>query len=188
MCPWPCWTRSSRARARTWMSREPSWSCRRCGATSSAWTTAAARFGSGSTKGSEMLLKIGAVLAAIPMSLLAVVASTGVVVVDVKEGGPEGHHIVVPVPLMLGEAAAAFVPQKARHLELGEAKRYLPVAEEMLKALEECEDAELVRVDEQAQHVLILKHGPNLEIHVKDGVREQVDVTVPLAMAREVVH
>ena len=79
-----------------------------------------------------MLLKIGAVLAAIPLSLVAVVAGTGVVVVDVNQAGPDGHHIVVPVPLLLAESAAVFVPEKARHVDLHQAKPYLPVAEAAL--------------------------------------------------------
>jgi hypothetical protein len=136
-----------------------------------------------------MLLKIGAVLAAIPLSLVAVVAGTGVVVVDVKEGGPSGHHIVVPVPLIVAQSAAAFVPDKARHLDLGKAREYLPMAEAALKALAEAPDAELVRVDEASQHVRIAKSGANLEVHVRqEGQREEVDVTVPLSMASAMLH
>ena len=58
-----------------------------------------------------MLLKVGMVLAAVPMSLLALVAGTGVVVVDVQEKGPDGHHFVVPVPLLLAQAPRASCPK-----------------------------------------------------------------------------
>jgi len=135
-----------------------------------------------------MLLKIGAVLAAIPMSLLAIVAGTGVVVVDVKQGGPDGHHIVVPVPILAGEVAAAFAPEKARHIDLAKATPYLPAAEEMLKALGESEDFDLVRVDQRDEHVLVRKHGPNLQVHVQEGSEQDVEVTVPISLARELVR
>ena len=46
----------------------------------------------------------------VPVAMLATVASLGVVVVDVREGGPDGHHIVVPVPLVLAQAALAVAP------------------------------------------------------------------------------
>lgn len=136
-----------------------------------------------------MLLKIGAALAAIPLSLVAVVAGTGVIVVDVKEGGPSGHHFVVPVPVIVAQSAAAFVPAKARHVELGKAKEYLPMADAALKALAESPDAELVRVDEADQHVRVAKSGGNLEVHVSQaGHREEVHVTVPLSMASAVLR
>ncbi|PYQ20275.1 MAG: hypothetical protein DMF81_19115 [Acidobacteria bacterium] len=50
-----------------------------------------------------MLLKIGVVLAAIPVTLGAVVAGTGVMVVDVKDS--DGTRIVVPVPFDLARQA-----------------------------------------------------------------------------------
>lgn len=129
-----------------------------------------------------MLLKIGAALAAIPLSLVAVVAGTGVVVVDVNQAGPDGHHIVVPVPLLLAQSASAFVPEKARHVDLREAKRYLPVAEAAVAALADAADGELVTVDERDQHVRIAKKGRNIEVHVSEP-GQNVDVTVPLEMA-----
>ena len=46
----------------------------------------------------------------VPVALLATVASLGVVVVDVREGGPDGQRIVVPLPLVLAQAAVAVAP------------------------------------------------------------------------------
>ena len=136
-----------------------------------------------------MLMKIGMVLAAVPLSVMALVAGTGVVVVDVQDKGPDGHHIVVPVPLILAQAAASFVPEQKTHLELGEAERYLPVAEEMVKALGECPDGELVRVEERDQKVRIAKVGKDLVIHVTEGAKgDDVSVTVPLSMASTVLQ
>ena len=133
-----------------------------------------------------MFLKIGMVLAAVPLSVLALVAGTGVVVVDVHQ---EGHHLVVPVPLVLAEVAATFVPEGKGRVDVGEARRYLPVAEEMVKALGESPDGELVRVEERDQKVVIVKAGANLLVTVNgrhDG--QDVSVTVPLAMASTLLH
>ena len=55
------------------------------------------------------MVKLAAVLA-VPFALLATVASLGVVVVDVQEGGPDGHRIMVPVPLVFAQAALASAP------------------------------------------------------------------------------
>lgn len=136
-----------------------------------------------------MLLKVGMVLAAVPMSLLAVVAGTGVVVVDVQQKGPEGHHFVVPVPLLLAQGAAGFVPDGKARVDIGEARRYLPMVEEMVKVLADGPDGELVRVEERDQSVRIAKVGANLEIRVTQrGRDEDVSVTVPLSMAAQLVR
>jgi hypothetical protein len=136
-----------------------------------------------------MLLKIGAVLAAIPLALGAAVGATGVVIVDVKESGPNGHRIVLPVPLLLAETAVRFAPigKGPRLSDMGEAARYLPVAEGVLAALADSPDAELVRVDDRDEHVRIAKVGKMLEITV-DSSREKVRVNVPLSAASEVLR
>jgi hypothetical protein len=114
------------------------------------------------------------------------VAATGVVVVDVKE--PRGgHHIIVPVPLALAQTAAAFAPEKRTRVQLDDqAVRYLPVAREVLKALADTEDAELVRVEEPGKRVSIRKDGDLLRIDVEDGDR-RVHVQVPIALALSVL-
>jgi len=133
-----------------------------------------------------MLLKIGAVLASIPMAFGAVVAATGVMVVDVRDS--DGTHIVVPVPLLLAETAARFAPTQAAEVavdrQLTRARRYLPVAEEVLAALAEGQDGELVRVDDGDEHVRISKVGDVLEVRV-DSPREAVAVNVPFGLARQ---
>ena len=136
-----------------------------------------------------MLLKIGAVLASIPLAVGAVVAGTGVMVVDVKD--TDGTRIVVPVPLLLAEVAAHFAPtQKATAAvdrELARARPYLPVAEEVLDALAESPDCELVRVDDGDEHVRISKVGDVLEVRV-DSPREAVAVNVPFDLARQALR
>ncbi len=124
---------------------------------------------------------------AIPAATTATVAATGVAWIDVKEGGPEGHRFVVPVPLVLAEIAASFVPEKELDLKLGEeAREYLRSAPAVLKALAEAPDGEYVRVDEGEQQVLIEKRGDTLRVSVH-GRNEDVQVNVPLAAVSEII-
>ena len=136
-----------------------------------------------------MLLKIGAVLASIPVALGAVVAGTGVMVVDVRDS--DGTHIVVPVPLLLAETAARFAPTQAAevavHRQLTRARRYLPVAEEVLAAVAEGPDGELVRVDDGDEHVRVTKAGDILQVRV-ESPRERVAVNVPFGLARQALR
>jgi hypothetical protein len=135
------------------------------------------------------MVKLVAALAAVPMSLLAVVAGTGILVVDVREGGRDGHHIVVPVPLVAVQVAASFAPRGKAHVDLGEARRYLPVAEDVLQALSAAGDAELVRVEERDEQVVITKAGDLLQVRVHaSGKKEEVAVDLPLSLARELLH
>ena len=135
-----------------------------------------------------MLLKIGAALAAVPLAMAGVVAGTGVVVVDVKQS--DGTRIVLPVPLLLAETAAHLVPANAsrqamRNLE--QAQRYLPVAEEVMAAIAEAPDAELVSVDDGGEQVNIRKAGDEIHIRVT-GRRERVSVNVPIDMVRKTLR
>src|SRR6266702_1585904 len=99
------------------------------------------------------MVKLIAVLS-VPVALLAAVASLGVVVVDVREGGPEGHHIVV----------------------------HLPLAREVLQALAAGPDGELVRVEEPGEQVVVTKVGNTLRVRVHDR-NDDVTVNVPLPLA-----
>jgi hypothetical protein len=131
------------------------------------------------------LLVAGAI--AIPAAATATVAATGVAWVDVKEGGRDGHHIILPVPLLLADAAAAFVPRHEIRLP-PEAVKHLGVAREVLQALADCPDAELVRVEEASEQVTIRKTGDTLhvEVHGRDG--EDVSVNVPLSAVRDLLR
>jgi hypothetical protein len=126
------------------------------------------------------MVLIGAV--AVPALAAGSVAATGVVVVDVREGHG-GQHIVVPVPLALAQFAASFVPEEKTRLHIPpEAEQYLPVAREVLTALAQADDGELVRVEEPGQKVSIRKEGGLVRIRVDDG-DQHVNVQVPIALA-----
>ena len=127
------------------------------------------------------MVKLMAVLS-VPAALLAAVASLGVVVVDVREGGPGGHHFVVPVPLALAQAALAFVPEERVRVKLDRAAQHLPLAREVLQALAAGPDGELVRVEEPGEQVVVTKVGNTLRVRVHDH-NDDVTVNVPLRLA-----
>lgn len=135
-----------------------------------------------------MLLKIGAVVASIPLTMVGVVAGTGVVVVDVKTH--DGPRIVVPVPLLLAESVARLAPAHTAQRVLNRMERvrqYLPVAEEVVAALAEAPDAELVRVDDGREHVRVNKVGDVLQIRV-EGPGENVSVNVPISLVQDALR
>ncbi len=128
-----------------------------------------------------------AILLGVPIAMLATVASLGIVVVDVREGGPDGSRIVVPVPLVFAQAALAIAPMAAPVDKLRlphEAAEHMGLAREVLEALAAAPDGELVRVEEKDQQVVITKQGRTLEVRVT-GKRENVTVNVPLQLVLE---
>ena len=132
------------------------------------------------------MLKLAIVLG-VPIAMLATVASLGVVVVDVREGGPDGSRIIVPVPLVLAQAALALAPMAAPMDKMRlphEAAEHMGLAREVIEALAIAPDGELVRVEERDQQVVITKEGRTLKVRVT-GERENVTVNVPLHLALE---
>src|SRR5262249_36376125 len=185
-CRWRWWTPSSPGRATSSTCAPPSPSSGTAAATPCAAGTTSRPSASGSTRGTDMLkmVLIGAV--AVPAIAAGSVAATGVVVVDVKEAR-DGSHIVVPVPLALAQAAAAFVPDTKTHVRIpAQAERYLPGARQVLAELANAPDAELVSVEEREERVSIRKEGDRLRIHVEDH-GEEVNVQVPISLALSVL-
>ncbi len=129
-----------------------------------------------------------AVILGLPVALLATVASLGVVVVDVREGGPGGNRIVVPVPLVFAQAALAvapaFAPADKLRIPDNEALEHMGLAREVLEALAAAPDGELVRVEERDEQVVIAKEGRTLRVRVS-GPKENVSVNVPLHLVLE---
>ncbi len=143
-----------------------------------------------------MLLKLAGLALAVPVAGVAAVASTGVLVVDVREPGPAGHHIVIPVPLLPLRAGAAFVPPSAVSLADvshhgramdPEALQAMKSTGKILDALSAAPDGELVRVEEPGESVVIAKQGDRLHVSVQSVNEDQVEVSVPLRLARAVI-
>jgi len=133
------------------------------------------------------MLKLIAALLSVPAAGLALVASTGVMVVDVQEGGPGATRIVVPVPLLLAQAVASLAPVPAPRIDAPELERHLPAVEAVLDALAAAPDAELVRVEEPGERVVISKAGAVLQVRVRER-GDEVAVDVPLRAARRVLR
>ncbi len=130
------------------------------------------------------MLKLAVILGA-PIAMLATVASLGVVVVDVREGGPDGHRIVVPVPLVFAQAAVALAPMAAPDKAMRvphEAAEHMGLAREVVEALAAAPDGEFVRVEERDEQVVVTKEGRTLKVRVT-GKNESVSVNVPLHLA-----
>ncbi len=114
------------------------------------------------------------------------VASMDYVVVDVK-ADKDTPRIIVPVPLLAAEAALAFVPKGDLDLPLDdEARRYLPIARELIGELREMPDTEIVRVEDGDELVTVTKNGDTLEVRVT-GDGERVSVNVPLESVEELL-
>jgi hypothetical protein len=136
-----------------------------------------------------MLRRIGAVLLSIGVVLGALVAVTGVMVVDVRKA--DGTRLVVPVPLLLAQAAARFGPTGAAAAEVdrqvARVRQYLPAAAEVLVAVAESPDCELASVDKGDEHVRVSKVGDALHVRV-DNPRENTELHVPFALARRALQ
>ncbi len=124
------------------------------------------------------------VLVSIPLLLLGLVASTGLVIVDVKTD--DGPRIVVPVPLFLARAALGFAPHEAREVEIPELGEYSEIAGRLLAELRDAEDGILVEVDDRDDHVIIEKIGDEIAIDVSSD-DEEVSVRIPLEAAAEIL-
>jgi hypothetical protein len=131
-----------------------------------------------------MLLKA---VGALSLAGAAGLASMSYVVVDVKEQGPKGMHLVLPVPLIAAQAALALAPPHAGRVNVdADLERLAPIAREMAAELRNIPDAELVHVVDANEDVRISKLGDHLEIRV-DGKDEKVSVNVPLDAVDQVL-
>ena len=130
-------------------------------------------------------LVIGLIVA--PAIFVGLLLSADYAVVDVREGGPDGMRIIVPVPLSLARLALNFAPAEAKYVQVPEIGEYLPYAERIVAELRDAPDGVLVSVEEGDETVRVEKVGDTLEVHVNDGP-ELVDVTVPLDAVLDIVR
>jgi hypothetical protein len=119
-------------------------------------------------------------LAAIPLALGLLVYATGLAIVDVREGGPDGTHLIVPVPLALANVGLLFVHQKHQQVDCAEFAPYREAALRLARELRRAPDARFVEVEDSQEHVTVDKVGDILVVEVHDG-DEDVLVRVPLA-------
>ncbi len=129
-------------------------------------------------------------LAVIALSALAGLTTASFladwVVVRVQTPGPEVHNLTIPAPLVLGDVAAAFLPQDLAEKaaippELKEQKETIL---EILDGLLESPDAELVSVDTDEAKVRVGLEKGEIQIHV-DAPDAKVFCRLPLKGLRK---
>ena len=132
-----------------------------------------------------MLKTAAIVVLSVPLLLVGVCLSSGLVVVDVRPA--DGPRIIVPMPLFVVRAVLAFAPDEATHIEIPELDDYADVAEQIVDELLDATDGVLVEVHDGDEHVLIMKVGDEIEIDV-DGDEEQVSVRLPLTVVADILE
>ncbi len=128
---------------------------------------------------------LGAVLLAAAAGVFAAAALADWVVVDVQTRGDDAMRLVIPFPLVIGDLAASFVPDRvlAEAAIPAEASAQREAVMAALSALVEAPDALLVKVQDGADHVEIHKLGDQLTIRV-----EADDATVRCQVPIAAVH
>ena len=122
------------------------------------------------------LLKVAGVLAAV--ALIVALSLTWVVVRVVQTDGPT---IIVPAPAILGQVVLAFTPAREREIEFDfDLTPYREPGREFIRELRATPDAELLRVDQDGETVVISKQGDRIRIEV-DNRDETVKVNAPIA-------
>lgn len=118
---------------------------------------------------------------------LAILALFGIVVVDVREGGPDGTRIVVPVPLVLVNLAEPFLPARARTVECKSEAGEFAAARAIVAELRQQPDFTLVEVVDGDERVLVRKQGRFFIVDVADGCDQKVHCRLPIKAAERVL-
>ncbi len=131
----------------------------------------------------SLLLFIGAGI----FMLATVLYQTGIFYVEVQEKRPDGHHLYIPVPVVLAHAAVACVPDK----ELKEVRAELTPRRDLIvaacDAISDCPDGAFVEyTNGDQEHVTVAKRGGYLLVDV-DSRDEKVKVRVPIWSVRNLV-
>jgi len=127
------------------------------------------------------------VLLSVILVPLALLASAHYAVVDVREHGPDGFRLKMPVPIEAAQLALHFVPDRHLRLHVPEIADYRHLAGVLADELENMEDAELVRVLDGNEKVVVAKVGENLEVHAS-GDAEEVQVRIPVSTLRALLQ
>jgi len=123
-----------------------------------------------------------AIILAAVAGLVTAVAMMDWMVVDVRTTGEDAVHLAIPFPLVVGEVAAAFLPEEAvRDMRVPvEARQHREQVLAALRTLAEMPDATLVRVETPDELVVITKEDDQLRVAV-DADDATVRCTVPIA-------
>lgn len=137
------------------------------------------------------VLKIIAGLAACGLLLLtlagAAFISAGTVQISVREKGPDGFSISLPVPVNLASSALSFIPENEMEEIRAEIGPWMPVVEVVLDELSRCPDGRLIEVEDDRETVSVVKRGGRLVIDV-DTRDETVHLSLPIRGAQKLVR
>jgi hypothetical protein len=124
---------------------------------------------------------VGAVILAALAGVLAALLMMDWMVVEVHTPEPEDVHLKLPLPLLAGRLATAFIPDEALQdvAVPHEVRQHRETTLTALRALVEAPDATLVRVRAEDASVDVTKRGSELVIAV-DADDAEVRCTVPL--------
>jgi hypothetical protein len=134
-----------------------------------------------------LLAKFGVGLLGTAMVAGAAVSSEGFIHVRVHEKQAGGTHLNLIVPAAIVPAALHFMPKQNLAETSRDIRRYLPIIDAAIPALEDCPDGILVEVKDPQEHVLIQKSGSSIVIDVNDH-ENIVHVSVPLRAAQSSIH
>jgi hypothetical protein len=126
-----------------------------------------------------LLGKIVLGMAGTALAGVGILCSEGMVQVKVIEKQPQGHHINVIAPALLGPIAIHFAPRRDIENASREIRPWLPVARAALDSLREADDVVFVEVKDHDQHVKVAKLGGSIVVDVDDP-DETVHVSTPI--------
>ena len=130
-----------------------------------------------------------AIILGVLVAMLATIASLGVVVVDVREGGPNGNRIVVPVPLVLraGRARASRrSPSRTTRCACAarrDGSSTWASPGKCSRRWRRRPDGEYVRVEERDELVVVRRRRPLLQGQREERHARDVSVNVPINLA-----
>lgn len=126
-------------------------------------------------------------VAAVPLLLGLLVYATGLAVVDIRQDGPGGQRLIIPVPLALANTALFFVDEEDKRIECPEFAPHHDAVMRLARELQRTPDARFVEIEDSGQHVTIDKSGNLLLVEVHDDDKE-VSVRVPISALESVIE
>jgi hypothetical protein len=111
--------------------------------------------------------------------------------VQVREGGRNGTHFSLKLPVCLARFGVNCVPDAVIEDAVGEVEQelgeWLPLVQATCRELARCPDFDLVSVESDGERVLIRKDGKRMIVHVLSD-EDEVRVVVPIKAVAELLE
>lgn len=115
-----------------------------------------------------------------------VVFQSGILIVDVDQK-TEGHHIYVPVPMLLADFGLSFVPPSAFKNVQRELGPHKEIIQALSREMVNCPDATFVEVQTSRENVKISKEDDSLIVNVVTP-DENVHIEVPISSTDRILN